>query len=131
MLFQAPPPHLSSITSLLSVMRPQAYTANTAKRQGRMAAIGGPPVALPSASVQMQAVGLGGNVQRREQPAKTHRTSTFQNSSQQQNCGISSVGVTTPRSLPASNKFLAHMTHMDGSIAKPRLHLVPGWHLVS
>lgn len=52
---------LSSTTSLLSVMRPQAHTA---QRQGRMAAIGVPPVALPSESVQMQAVGLGGNVQR-------------------------------------------------------------------
>lgn len=126
MLPQALP--LSSITSLLSVMRPQAHAA---KRQGQMAAIGGPHVALPSESVQMQAVGLGGNVQRWHQPAKTHWASTFQYISRQKNCGISSVGVITPRSLPASNKFLAHMTHVDSSIAKPRLHLVPGWHLVS
>lgn len=94
-----------------------------------MVPIGVPHVALPSESVQMQAVGLGGmprdgtsllnslDINLPEQQSAAELRHLF--------CGCHNS------KKPASLKFLVHMTHVDSSIAKPRLHLVLGRHLVS
>lgn len=59
---------LSSTTSLLSVIRPHVQVA---ERQGSMAPIGVPHVALPSESVQMSRDGAGLLTTARNQPSGT------------------------------------------------------------